>query len=526
MKNKLFEAAKACDNDALTENGAKACLSTLDKVLDLFFKGSSYRSNPSGLPQLVRDAYNDDKELTLKCLFYLRDIRGNGGQGERTVFRKGIREIAELDADVFTKNNLLPLIPFFGRWDDLFCLLGVSTELDKAVFSLVKSQFEADLKSVESGNQSVSLLAKWLPSCNTSSPKTKELGKIFRKALGYTEKEYRKALSLLRKHIDIIETHITNKDYTFDYSKVPSCASLKYVKCFNKNDGERFHEHIDAVKEALKSGKTGKGVPKDNVKALYPYEIIKGVIKSFVDECGHYFRLDVSDNEERQRLDNLWRQLPNLFGEKSKDKNWLAVVDTSGSMLSNVYKSSVLPIDIAISLGIYISEHNHGIFKDKYITFSNTPKFIEFDGEWPLYKKVQEVLNHSIIDDTNISAVFSLVLDAAVKHHIPVEDMPETIVIISDMQFNEMVSDADSESGHEMIKRKYKESGYPLPKIVYWNASTNVYDNVPITKDEKGTVMIGGCSPGLFDAVMQSATPIEFMELVLNGERYEAVKVS
>ena len=240
--NALFAAMKACDNTTLTTNGMTACRSTLSALLDLFMGGASLRKAPAQVPQAVRAAYLEDKLGTLRCLFYLRDIRGNGGQGERDVFRAGIRTVAELDTELFVRSGVLQHLPFYGRWDDLFCLLEVSRELDAAVVSLVAEQLQADRAALaEQGDKAeVSLLAKWLPSCNTSSAATRALAKRLYRALGFSEKEYRQVLAALRRRIDVLETRLTRRDYTFRYSAVPSNAGLKYRKAFMRNDGERY----------------------------------------------------------------------------------------------------------------------------------------------------------------------------------------------------------------------------------------------------------------------------------------------
>ena len=240
--NSLFAAMKACDNTTQTTNGMTACRSTLSALLDLFMGGASLRKTPEQVPQAVRAAYREDKLGTLRCLFYLRDIRGNGGQGERAVFRAGIRTVAELDTELFVRSGVIKQIPFYGRWDDVFCLLDVSRELDAAVFSLVAEQLKADCAALaEQGKKAqVSLLAKWLPSCNTSSATTRALAKRIYRTLRFSEKEYRQVLTALRRQIDVLETRLSRRDYTFRYSAVPSNAGLKYRKAFMRNDGERY----------------------------------------------------------------------------------------------------------------------------------------------------------------------------------------------------------------------------------------------------------------------------------------------
>ena len=512
MAKTLFDAVKETDNATYTENGMSAYKSSLNKVLDLFAKGASHRKSASAIPMMVRDAYLEDKLATVRCLFYLRDIRG--GQGEREVFRKGIRTVAELAPKTFINSNLISHIPTYGRWDDLFCLFGVHDELDEQIINLVSLQFAEDVTNYKE-DKPVSIMAKWLPSVNTSSKKTRLIAKKLVKALGVTEKLYRKTLSKLRKRINILETYLTNKDYTFDYSAVPSNANMKYRKCFLEKDGERYKAHVDAVTKALDCCCTNPTV-KDNVKTLYPYEIVS----KFMGKCCWGWNSPNLDKTEKQRYENMWKQLPNYFSGESGKKNWLTVIDTSGSMLSG---SNPSPMEVAISLGLYIGERNTGIFKDKYITFSERPSFVTVDSKWKLETKIKHIVENSIIANTNLERVFSLVLDAAVSHDLPKSEMPEAIVIISDMQFDSCVEDGNNPTAYEMITKKYREAGYPVPKIVFWNVAQNDYGNLPVTQHKYGAVLVGGCKPGLFEQILSGKTPVDFMMQVLNGERYNVI---
>ena len=512
MSNPLFEAIKETDNLTTTTNGMEAYKSSLNAVLDLFAKGASYRKSANAIPTMVRDAYLEDKLATVRCLFYLRDIRG--GQGEREVFRKGIHTVAELDPKTFINSNLISHIPTYGRWDDLFCLFGVHDELDKQIINLVTLQFAEDVANYKE-NKPISIMAKWLPSVNTSSNKTRRLAKQLVKELGVSEKLYRKTLSKLRKRIGILETYLTNKDYTFDYSTVPSNANMKYRKCFYEKDGERYRKHVEAVTDALESGDTTAKV-KDNVKTLYPYEIVG----KFMSNCSWCWNSPNLDKIEKQRYENMWKQLPNYFSGESAHKNWLTVIDTSGSMLS-CFKPS--PMEIAISLGLYIGERNTGIFKDKYITFSERPSFVTVDSKWKLETKIKHIVEKSIIENTNLERVFRLVLDAAVSHDLPKSEMPEAIVIISDMQFDSCVEDGNNPTAYEMITKMYNDAGYPVPKLVFWNVAQQNYGNLPVTQHKYGAVLVGGCKPGLFEQILSGKTPVDFMMQVLNGERYSSI---
>lgn len=503
---------QAENNLTETTNGMTAYVSTLNAVLDLFSKGSSLRSaSIEDIERHVMNALNEDKQLALRCLFYLRDIRGEG-QGERRVFRLGLRYLAQNNIDSFIKSDIIKHIPTYGRWDDIFSLFGISSKIDEEIIRLLDSQLKSDINSLLENPNQVSLLAKWMPSCNTSSKETRALAKKIYKSLHLSEKQYRKMLSKLRKHIDILETRLSKKDYTFDYSKVPSNANMKYQQCFRRNDAVRFIKHCQDVAEALRmTDCCCASLPKDNVATLYPYEIVEKLMGArFMDE------------NNRLRYDNMWKQLPNYFGENSKNKNWMTVVDTSGSMLG--FKNPT-PMSVAISLGIYIAERNTGIFKDKYVTFSTRPSLIEIKSDMDIHDKVNFIFNNSIISDTNIEAVFDLLLNTAVKNNIPKHEMPEGIFIISDMQFNSAVEDGRNPAVYEMIKKKYAKAGYTVPKIIFWNVAQNDNGNLPVTKHDNGAILVGGCKPGLFEMILSGKNPEQFMLDVLNGERYSALEL-
>lgn len=512
MTNSLFNAMKECNNSTTTTNGMSACRSTLSALLDLFTGGASLRKTPAAVPQAVRAAYLEDKLGTLRCLFYLRDIRGNGGQGEREVFRAGIRTVAELDTELFLRSGIIRHIPDYGRWDDLFALFGVSAGLDSAIVSLVAEQLKADQTALaEQGRKAaISLLAKWMPSCNTSSAATRALAKRLYRALGLTEKQYRQTLVALRRQIDVLETRLTRRDYTFSYNAVPSNAGVKYRKAFMRNDETRYRAYVESLHKALVVDncvvEDMVEEPKVNVRALYPYDIM--------NKCRA-----ASGELELLQLDNMWRSLPDYFGEAA-GANWLAVVDTSGSM---TWGGTPYPIDVAMSLGLYVAERNTGIFKDKLITFSAKPSLVEVDPTWPLHQKVEYMLNLPWGMNTNLEAVFDLVLRSAVQAHLPAEQMPRCIIIISDMQFDSCVYGAGNPTAYQMIAQRYAAAGYTIPRLVFWNVAQRNYGNVPVTRDAQGTTLIGGCKPGMFEQILSGKTPEHFMLSILNSARYQPI---
>lgn len=497
VKSNLFEAVKNSTNKTHTTNGLPANKSTLSACVDLFAKGASFRRNPKMIRQLVREAYHEDKLICTRILFYFRDIRGNSGQGERAIFREALKELIELDANHV--KNVLKFIPEYGRWDDLINLWGISSATNKIIGETIEDQLKKDLVALESGQvEKISLLAKWMPSSNTSSAKTKFLAKEIRtKVFGINEKIYRKTLSLLRKVLNLVETNLSQKNYSFDYSKLPGKAILQYRKAFLRNDEVRYKKYLDALNVAVRSGDTSVKV---NASTVYPYEL--------VEKCWR------ASTQEKSLCDSMWRSLKDYFNGNTA--NWLALADVSGSM-------SGRPMAVSVSLATYIAERNHGIFKNKYITYSNNPRLIEIDPEWPLDKKIDYVMHEDVGYNTNLIKVFDVILNAAVENRLEEGDMPEALVIISDMQFDSHQMSGQDDRSIDIIKRKYAEAGYKLPKIVYWNVAQEDYGNVPVTVRDENTILVNGCKPGMFDMILQGANPLDFVLRVVNSERYSQI---
>lgn len=487
----MLENLKNDFNETTTQNGAFAHKSTKSNVLDLFALGGAYRErSESDVEQLVSKAYAENPLLTMKALFYLRDVRG--GQGERRFFRVGINYLAKHNPQSVKKN--IQLIPEFGRWDDLVSL--IDTSLKSYVLSVISNQLAQDILS-----NNPSLLAKWLPSENASSPITKSNATKIRKGLKMSPRQYRKTLSKLRKSIGIIETKITEKDYSeIEYDKIPSKAGMIYRQAFLNNDYERYSDFLDKVSTGEKTMNAG---------TLYPYEITnKALAKDW------YWNSDSNLSEEEiLYLDNAWNSLPDYIGENTE--NSIAVVDVSGSMNGR-------PMDVATSLGIYLAEKNEGAFHNHFLTFSSEPQLQELVGT----NIVEKVTNLSRADwgmSTNVEKVFQKLLDVAVKDSLSQDEMVSKVYIITDMQFNQCIYGADEHIFKNMAK-KFESHGFKLPELVFWNVNAFT-SNVQFTMNEIGVQMVSGFSPSIFENLLRASglTPYELMLEVLESERYESV---
>ncbi len=479
----MLEQLKEESNITLTENGATTYISTKSHCLDLFSTiGAIRKSTESDIIGRFIKAYAEDKDLAVKTLFFARDARE--GLGERRVFRIILNYLAKYEPESVRRN--IAYIAEYGRYDDLLCLIG--TPCEKDVIRLIDAQLKKDIAS----DTGVSLLAKWLPSVNTSNKETVRTARRLARLLAMSEPQYRKTVVALRKKIDIVENRLRVMDYTFDYSKLPALAMLKYRGAFYENDYDRYCEYLDNVKHGNAKMHTG---------VLTPYDVIA--------PCFNW-RSDGLSAEERNAMDVTWNALED-FGN---DENALAVIDGSGSMYPRA-------IAVALSLGIYFAERNKGKFRNHFITFSGRPQLVEIKGS-DIAEKVRYCCRYDEVANTNLAAVFNLLLKTAVKYDLPQEELPKRLYIISDMEFDECVENSGT-TNFENAKRKYAEKGYTLPEIVFWNVeSRNVQQ--PVTMNENGVALVSGCSPRLFSMVASGElNPYKTMLEILTSERYAKI---
>ncbi|MGI6075310.1 MAG: DUF2828 family protein [Pyramidobacter sp.] len=494
----MLDLIKQEVNWAFTENGAATNATSGSDCLDLFATAGALRreSDEEMIVRFTR-AYAENADLAMKLLFYARDIRG--GLGERRLFRTVFAWLAENEPASAKKN--IPYVAEYGRFDDLLSLLG--TRCEKEALELIGKQFAEDLKHLEAG-EAVSLLGKWLPSVNASKGRTIHHAKKIARALGMDDATYRKALVRLRARIAIIENNLREKDYSFDYEKQPSRALFKYKKAFIRNDGERYADFLS---------RAASGAAKLHADHMAPYELVAPYLITEWDRHQNVFMKHISP-EEKAALNATWESLPDFGGHE----NALAVIDTSGSMYCD---AKPLPAAVALSLGLYFAERNRGPFKNHFIQFSARPQLIEIKGE-TFADRLRYVSSFSEVADTNLEAVFDLLLGAAVKNRVSQEELPAKLIIISDMEFNCCVQNA-SETNFNAAKRKYAAQGYSLPKIVFWNVASRNRQQ-PVTMNEQGVALVSGVTPRIFAMVAgEELSPYTLMMDILNSERYAPI---
>ena len=480
------------ENRTYTENGALTYRSTNSYCLDLFATiGTLRNAEDNEIISRFIKAYTEDNNMAMKILFFARDIRG--GLGERRVFRSIWKWLSVHEAESVRKN--LANLPEYGRFDDLLSLLDGPCEKD--MLSFIKEQLDKDLAALKAG-ESVSLLAKWLPSVNTSNKDTVKSAKKLARALGFSDAEYRKVLVLLRAEIKLMENYLREKDYSFSYEKQPSKALYKYRQAFFRNDKERYFAFLEKAERNPLVMNTG---------TLTPYDVIRPIIHRAEAE------MEIPE-EERRSMDVTWKALPDYTGAE----NALAVVDGSGSMYCGF---GYTPAAVAQSLGIYFAEHNKGCFHNHFITFSESPRLVEVKGR-DIVEKLSYCMSFNECANTDLQRTFDLILKTAIQNKAKQEDIPEKLYIISDMEFDYCANHADM-SNFEYAKKEFARHGYKLPQIVFWNVESRNLQQ-PVTKNEQGVALVSGTSPQIFSMLSKGILyPYSFMLETLSSERYERI---
>lgn len=388
-----------------TENGAVGYKTTGHKIVDLNFAIPSFRTGID--KDLFELSLKQDEKLTLKWLLYLRDVRK--GVGERKSFRDFVMHLVNVDKEL--AEDFLSVVPIeeYGRWDDYVYLLCNVKELSirLIIFDKVRTQYFKDLANMNIG-QSVSLLGKWLPSENSSSKETKHNAKFIRKLLDMDSKTYRKNLSALREHIDVVERKMSANDWkNIKYENVPSKANLIYSSAFFEHDTDRRKEYL----ESLKNGET-----KINAQALFLHDIV------------HKYSSNRYVREYDETLEQMWKAQDKVDGFE----NTVVVRDGSGSMFCAIGNSDVTALDVANAITLYCAENNTGEFKNKFITFSARARLIDVSCKNSLFDKLELLRKNYDCSNTNIENVFNLILDTAIKNNMSQNEMPKTVLIVSD----------------------------------------------------------------------------------------------
>lgn len=554
--------------------------SSLNTVLDMFnqYSLSSYDSKykVEYLQNLIKEAYAENPLLAVKTLFHIRDVRE--GQGVREAFKIGLKQLVKLDSELLY--YIIPLVGEYGRYDDLLVLLGtevesdvadyIKTQLEKDMFiskvitelkekydgketlyivktskylqSLIKDEdFKLDLENIDldmivesekledtSDSVSLTLLGKWLPSINASSKNKQYKARQLARAIGYSKKEYQNACSLVRKNLNLIETKLSEKNYDIEYKEVPSKAFVKYNNAFLRHDKvgyDKFMEKVDSGEVELK------------VSSLYPHEVI---VKSELTKEMYYsyrknYMLEYKDAEHEKLVEGLWKQMSKEVGEKIPEgSNFLPILDTSGSMHTSVNESTTV-LDVALGLSLLMAENSKGTFANKIIPFSAKANMLDISGE-TLLERINIIFKDKDFGSTstNLYSAFEKVLEVAKEQNVSKEDMPKTLVVVTDMEFDMGWYSGDSyhygnfEVGNKKVaklRKMFEDSGYDLPQLVFWNvlSTQSLYQ---VDANTENTSLVSGYANSNVDAILtgEIQTPIETLYSILSKPRYDKVE--
>ncbi len=469
-----------------TENGAVVKNTTDSALLDMFATIGAMRSRSED--EIIKKfelAYQEDPLGAMRCLYYARDVRG--GLGERRTFRILINYAAKKHADEVRRN--LSLIPFYGRWDDMYSL--IDTPLEEDMWEIVRRQLEAD-RTAMGKNHPCSLLAKWLKKADATSKNTSRMGAYTANNLGYSVRDYNRICSSLRKYLDVVEVKMCARDWAnIEYPSVPSRAMMNYRNAFKKHDNERFEGYLKDVTS---------GAAKINASTLYPYDIVEKILYQEVDS-------DV--------LAAQWNSLPNYV---TPGTNAVVMADVSGSMTGR-------PMATSVGLALYFAERNHGPYHNLFMTFTTDPQFVEIKGA-DIRHKISFISRASWHGSTNLEAAMLKILSVAKENHCSQDEMPEALIIISDMEINSCTYQLHGDNFYDYVKKEFDAAGYKIPNIVFWNVDSR-HDTFLADAHHKGVQLVSGQSASTFKNLVGSIgkTPVELMYDVLNSDRYQSIIV-
>lgn len=473
----LVKALEKQSNLTETTNGAKAFKSTLNANLDFYGKSGNIGADPVILAEMFESAYMENSDLAVRNLLNMRDVRG--GKGVRDNFRKMLPYLLEHGIGNSTLSTVLVKVVELGRYDDLFSVYNHSDNVSEVIENIFISHLNSD---------NPSLVAKWTP-LNQKDETSKKFMKALRKKLGFNHKQMRKFIVSKR---NVVETKMCENLWSeIEYKTVPSQAMRIYKKAFGKNDEVRFGEYIDRV---------NSGEEKINAGTLYPHEVL-GSRSKVVD--------DVAIAQ--------WNALPNFIKD---GVSMLPMIDTSGSMTCSAYGSYDC-LDIAVALGLYLSERNKSVFKDTFLTFNHKPEFINLSKVKGISERKRKTYNADWGGNTNIGAAFEMILSAAKTNNLTSDDLPDYLVVLSDMQF-------DTWSGNFPVSEEalleFEKAGLKIPKMIWWNLSSS-YENNPVTFDQKGNAFVCGFSPSVMKALLavelEDFTPENIMLQDLMQDKYK-----
>ena len=335
------------------------------------------------------------------------------------------------------------------------------------------------------------LAAKWT---DRKGPIAKELRELF----GMSPKFYRKSLVRLT---NVVETQMCAKAWDeINFSHVPSVAAARYKKAFLRNAPVAYKGYV----EKLAKGDTSVKI---NASAIFPHDVLREVL----------VRASVADVDgtRLKAVTAQWDALPNYVGDNAV----LALVDVSASMSCPVGGQTGLTChQVALSLGLYVADKNHGPFKDTFLNFSSNPALLHLKGN--IVDRLRAMNSSNWGMSTDVIAAFKKILSVAKQHKVADADMPKTLLIMSDMQFDGCAK--YDRSAMETVEAEFAAAGYTAPNVVFWNL--NASSNTPVKSDKSGAALVSGFSPAILTAVLSNSeefTPYAIMCSSIMNAKYD-----
>ena len=498
--------------DSKTENGALSFSTSGTKCLD-FFTLAVRNIELKQLLDLFDQSFDEDPEMTLKILFNLRDIsrprKGQSarpGKGERHISRILFAYLKIVYPDIY--KELVPEIVDLGSWKDLLVISEIASRYHKSnsvaslEIELFADQLLCDRQNLfeYESKAPISLAAKWAPTEKSHfDHHPMFFSKMLSQNMGLSRGKYRKEISKIRQHLNILERNLaTGHEELIEFGKLSSVAHRKSRNLFQRetnakgDTSEKRAELMKRYKEYLEGLK--KGTEKINATGTQPHELV----------C-HY----LYGREYDETIEQLWNKLMNTTSENNMMKSTMAVVDVSGSMNGT-------PMSVSIALGIVVSLLTQGSFNRKLITFSEIPQWFDLQGE-SLEDMVKNLQHMKWGYNTNIMAIFDLILSHAKTYNLLPQQMVKTLFIFTDMQFDQ-ATQSNKKTIYEEVKDKYADAGYDVPYIIFWNLRSGTSTALPVMSYTPGVALVSGFSDSLISSILESGivSPIEVLKYMMS----------
>lgn len=493
------------DNMTLTEKGALTYKSSGSARVDFFFH-SVRGMKEDHLNELLEKCWKEDKLDTLKLIFHIRDCRG--GKGEKKLFQDAMAWLVNKSTDNFLAN--VTNVSKFGSYKDIMYFFDdkkYNEQVQDNIMEYVKNVVREDLETLSTAYNngslpSVSLMAKWLPTEGCFFDKSPyNLVKKLCKKMGIRKSEYRKTiLKPLRDRINTVESLMcSNKWDKINFETVPSIAMKRYRKKFSEKLKQSFDEYLQKLSE---------GKAKVNSSVVEPHEIVREYL--------------IQNKPYDEILEQQFNGIIERTKQLGKFDRSIVLTDVSGSMYRSGGDTNVSPIEVSIAMSLLLSSVVHEKFRDRVILFDSDPKLIDLSKCSTLKEKVEKLsMKHGGF--TNLSAPIKMLINQAKLWGVTKDEMPDTIYIISDMQFDAACKDMNKTS-QNWLEDKFKGNGYNVPRIIYWNVRAN--QNVPVKSDKPNVSLVSGFSPSILKCVLngdKDFTPYKTMRMCLDDNRYDCV---